>query len=141
MRSTVDHKIPSQRNFSPSLKYIHESSKDDFYSTSRAFVKGELPSSIISEEDRKLLKTERAGLAHSKGNSNFFYRLKLTETGHYILLMKFIEVSLPLLKTAHRDKGERVFHFKIGDELIFTLDIFAEAGYGKILHKWVEFDL
>lgn len=41
----------------------------------------------------------------------------------------------------HKSKEERVFNIKIGDEVIHKVDIFAEAGYGNILHKWTTFDL
>jgi hypothetical protein len=41
----------------------------------------------------------------------------------------------------HEGAGERIFEVRLGDEVVFEVDIAAEAGLGKVLHKWVEFDL
>ena len=34
-----------------------------------------------------------------------------------------------------------MFKLKLGDEVVHTVDVVAEVGYGKILHKWIEFDI
>jgi hypothetical protein len=37
--------------------------------------------------------------------------------------------------------NEHIFHIKVGEDVVHTVDVFAEVGYGKILHKWIEFEL
>ena len=34
-----------------------------------------------------------------------------------------------------------MFNLKLGDEVIHTIDLVAEAGFAKALHKWIEFDI
>lgn len=52
-----------------------------------------------------------------------------------------IEVLMSITQTEYRAKGERIFKIKLGDEIVHTVDVVSEAGYGKILHKWIEFDI
>ena len=56
--------------------------------TSRMALKSQLPPSIIDEEDRKLLITERV-----TDQDAFSYYFKISSRDHYMLIFKFIEVS------------------------------------------------
>lgn len=41
----------------------------------------------------------------------------------------------------HDKARQRVFEVKLGDEVVFEVDIAKEVGVGVLLNKWVEFEL
>jgi hypothetical protein len=66
--------------------------QDEMYEgiTSRMALKQTLPSSIIDEEDKQLLISERV-----TDYDAFSYFFKISSRGHYVLVFKFIEVKYP----------------------------------------------
>ena len=66
----------------------------------------------------QLLSTERTSQAPA-----FSYFLHLKGPDHYLLLLKFIEVTFEAA-------SERVFEVRFGDESVFEVDIAGEAGVG-----------
>lgn len=97
-----------------------------------------LPESISNQADRELIKTHRTT---APGYGNFSYRPILSDETYYIVIITMIEVNTAHMQTEFKNKGDRVFNLKLGDEIVHTVDILAEAGPNKMLHKWLEFDL
>lgn len=70
--------------------------------TSKMALKSSLPASIVDEEDKKLLISERVSDFDA-----FSYYFKISSRDHYLLIFKFIEVFPSLLRLyINRKKSE-----------------------------------
>lgn len=88
--------------------------------TSRMALKGSLPASIVDEEDKKLLISERISDFDA-----FSYYFKISSRDHYLLIFKFIEVFQTLFRLSTKINKSEFLILKL-ETKSFTVLIFSE---------------
>ena len=83
---------------------------------------------IKSTNEQELYQSERWG------EEDFFYDIPITQSGRYVLVLKFSEVYF-------NSPSEKIFDVSLGKETVVKhLDIFSKVGKATAYDEYVEFE-
>jgi hypothetical protein len=83
---------------------------------------------IKSTNEQELYQTERWG------SEDFFYEIPITQSGKYVLILKFSEVYF-------NSPSEKIFDVALGRDIVVRqLDIYSKVGKASAYDEYIEFD-
>jgi hypothetical protein len=83
---------------------------------------------IKSTNEQELYQTERWG------SEDFFYEIPISQSGKYVLILKFSEVYF-------NSPSEKIFDVSLGKEIVVRqLDIYSKVGKAFAYDEYIEFD-